>query len=381
MRPELKGLKVLHLIDSGGLYGAEKMLLALAKEQIRQGFEPMILSAGEHGVNEKPLEAEAKRLNIPVMPFRMKPGLNFKQAWKILRWAREQRYQLLHSHGFKFNVLLGMFPRNISRIPIVTTLHGYVHAPRFSNLWLYQQVDQLAIRRMKGVVLVGAAMKKEFPGKLSSGHAVVIPNGLDLSALEMSSLALMDEPFKSFFASHEPVILGIGRLSKEKGFDRLISAFSEFKKDFPRSGLVIVGEGGCRQQLEELVSQLSVEEDVLMPGYCSYVPVLLRHSQALVMPSLSEGLPITLLEAMSLKVPVVASAVGEIPRVLSDGEGGTLLGNIEPDTISKAIKNIIANKTNSCRQIKISHEVVNKKYSSVAMSRNYLEFYKKVLAF
>lgn len=373
------GIKVLHLIDSGGLYGAEKMLLSLVQQQVKQGLEPMILSAGEPDAAEKGIEAQARRKSLPVTSWRMKPGLNLRESRRILKWAQENNYNLLHSHGFKFNVLLGMYPESVRLIPMTATLHGYVHAPRFSKMWLYESLDRFAIRRMNGVALVGEAMKKEFPGKLSSGHTVVIPNGLDISEVQELSSAPLDEPFKSFIDTHEPVILGVGRLSREKGFDRLISAFSEFRKSFPNSGLVIVGEGKYRQQFEVLVNELCVKDDVLMPGYCSTVPALLRHSKVLVMPSLTEGLPITLLEAVSLKTPVVASAVGEIPKVLGEGQGGALLSDVEPVTISRAIEKSLTDKELSSRKVDWGYGAVSKNYSSEAMARKYLAFYRTVL--
>ena len=262
---------------------------------------------------------------------------------------------------------------------MTATLHGYVHAPRFSKMWLYESLDRFAIRRMNGVALVGEAMKKELPGKLSSGHTVVIPNGLDISEVQELSSAPLDEPFKSFIDTHEPVILGVGRLSREKGFDRLILAFSEFRKSFPNSGLVIVGEGKFRQQFEVLVDELGVKDDVLMPGYYSKVPTMLRHSKVLVMPSLTEGLPITLLEAMSLKTPVVASAVGEIPKVLGDGQGGILLSDVGPATISKAIEKSVTDIELSNRKAEWGYGEVSKNYSSEAMADKYLAFYKGVL--
>lgn len=379
MFPEMKGLKVLHLIDSGGLYGAEKMLLALVKEQIRQGLDPMILSAGEHGIGQKPLEIEAKRLNLPVIPFRMKPGINIRQSWKILKWARVENYQLLHSHGFKFNVLLGVFPRTISRIPIVSTLHGYVHAPRFSRLWLYQSVDRFVIRRIRGVVLVGEAMKNVLPVALWSGHTEVIPNGLNILELEESSRVLLGEPFKTFFKNHEPVILGVGRLSLEKGFDKLILAFYEVKRKYPSAGLVIVGEGRMRHQFEELVRELDIEDDFLMPGYCNTVAALLRKTNVLVMPSLTEGLPITLLEAMLLKTPIVASAVGEMPKLLGDGDGGEILSNVDPITISSAIEKSLASKGISNQKADWSYKTVNDHYSAEEMSSRYVKFYDRIL--
>jgi glycosyltransferase involved in cell wall biosynthesis len=372
-------MKVLHLIDSGGLYGAEKMLLTLVREQVKQGLEPMILSAGESDIGEKPIETAAKEKGLPITPWRMRPGLNIKASWKILKWAQENEYDLLHSHGFKFNVLLGIYPEKFRRIPMIATLHGYLHAPRFSKLWIYETLDRFSIGCMGGVVLVGDAMKKELPGKLSSSHATVIPNGLNISELQESSLAVLDEPFKSFFDNHEVVILGVGRLSREKGFDRLISAFSMFRNEFPWSGLVIVGEGGLRQELESLIEELDIKDNVLMPGYCSVVPALLRRSTTLVMPSLTEGLPITLLEAMSQKTPVVASAVGDIPKVLCGGQGGELLNDIEPSTIFRAIKKSTSDKENYDRKVAHAYETMNKHYSSRAMAGRYLQFYNRVL--
>lgn len=374
------GLKVLHLIDSGGLYGAEKMLLSLVQEQLKQGLEPTILSAGEPNIDEKPIEAAASNKGLPVTVWRMAPGLNLKESWKILKWAQENGYSLLHSHGFKFNVLLGMYPEKFRRIPMVATLHGYVHAPRFSKLWLYECLDRFAIRRMTGVVLVAEAMKKEFSEGLPAKNTDVISNGLNIPDLEESSSALLDGPLKSFVENHDPVILGVGRLSREKGFDRLIEAFPAIRKKYPDSGLVIVGEGTLRRQFERLIQDLGVKDDVLIPGYCNKVPALLARSKLLVMPSLTEGLPITLLEAMSLKTPVVASAVGEISLVLCGGQGGELLSDIEPITISRAIEKSLTEKELSSRKLEQAHETVSQNYSSKAMADHYLEFYNRVLA-
>ncbi|MBU2955603.1 glycosyltransferase [Marinobacter sp. F3R08] len=372
-------MKILHLIDSGGLYGAEKMLLSLVKEQVTQGLSPMILSVGDPLAGEKPIETEAKKLGLPVTEWRMKSGLNVKASWMIRNWALANNYQLLHSHGFKFNVLLGVLPEKVRGLPIIATLHGYVHARRFSKMWLYEFLDRFAIRRMRGVVLVSDAMKKELPGRLLNGQVVTIPNGLDISQLQKSSLGSLDEPFKSFLENHDAVILGVGRLSREKGFDKLVSAFSEFKKKHPNSGLVIVGEGRLCHQLEALILDLGIQDDVLMPGYCDKVPALLRQSRVLVMPSLTEGLPITLLEAISLRVPVVASAVGEIPKVLGDGKGGELLGDNEADTIVKAIERLMKDKERVCCQVDWAYRTVVKDYSSETMAASYLKFYRKVL--
>jgi glycosyltransferase involved in cell wall biosynthesis len=324
-------MKVLHLIDSGGLYGAERMLLSLVGEQIAMGLEPTILSAGEPGIPEKPLEAEAKRLGLPLKTWRMKPGFNLKEARKIVQWAADNGTELFHSHGYKFNILLGL-PGNGRKLPMIATLHGYVHAPKFSKLWLYELVDRYAIRRMDAVVLVGDAMKRELPDSLvNSPKTHTIRNGVCIEDIQAKSKENPPEHIAEFLSRHDPVILGVGRLSPEKGFNYLLEAFQNISERWPTAGLLIVGEGGERKKLESMIEQYSLTDCVSMPGYCENIPAVMSRATLLVIPSLTEGLPITLLEAMAVRLPVVSSAVGEIPVVLDNGNCGVLVHCVADD--------------------------------------------------
>ena len=149
-----ENIKVLHLIDSGGLYGAEKMLLALVSEQIKHGIEPMIFSVGEPGIGPKPLEVEASRSGLPVTPWRMKPGFNLMEALKIMRWATDHDYSLLHSHGYKFDILFGLLPIKIRGLPIISTVHGYVKAKFPRKIWFYELLDRIALRSVDHVIFV-----------------------------------------------------------------------------------------------------------------------------------------------------------------------------------------------------------------------------------
>jgi glycosyltransferase involved in cell wall biosynthesis len=159
----------------------------------------------------------------------------------------------------------------------------------------------------------------------------------------------------------------------------LIRAFTDLKHKYPDSGLVIVGEGALRSQFEALIDQLNVREDILMPGYFDKVPSLLGCSTVLVMTSLTEGLPITLLEAMSLKAPVIASAVGEIPEVLGNGNGGDVLHDGYPQTIAEAIDRCITHTHQSNEKAEWAYSRVKGKHSSEAMCVHYLRFYNGTL--
>ncbi len=373
-------MKVLHLIDSGGLYGAERMLLALVAEQIKQGLEPMILSAGEQGIHQKPLEIEAEKLGLPLVVWRMTPGLNYPETRKICEWAEHWGVDLVHSHGYKFNILMSLFGRLSRKVPVVSTLHGYVHAPRFSRMWVYELLDRLAISRLDGVVMVGAAMKKELStGLIRPRRLTTIRNGLAVDDTQRKATEPLPEALEEFFSTHEPVILGVGRLSNEKGFSHLIDSFREIKQSAPKAGLLIVGDGMLRKDLEDQVARLGLGSDVCLPGYCDNVPALMARSSALVISSSTEGLPITLLEAMAVRLPVVSTDVGEIPFVLDEGDSGVLVTDPASELVD-AIELVLNETEATHRKTEHAFHKVSGELSARSMAEQYLRVYNGVVA-
>ncbi|WP_295718467.1 glycosyltransferase [uncultured Halovibrio sp.] len=369
----------MHLIDSGGLYGAEKMLLSLATEQQALGLDITILSAGEPGCGEKPLEMEAQRLGLPIIQWRMRPGINLPEARKIIRWAREQDFHVMHSHGYKFNILAGLWPRGM-RPPLVTTLHGYVRTPRFSKMWLYECADRFILRRMQAVVLVDESMKADLGrGMHKSGRVHVIPNGVDISDIETRAQTELALELSCFLQAHTPVILGVGRLSREKAFDRLIEAFSTLSQHHPKAGLLIVGEGRLRAELEALVRNHNLGDRVLMPGYCDNVPALMARATALVIPSRTEGLPITLLEAMTLRLPVIASSVGAMPQALESGKGGKVLREPSAGNIAIALGECLGEVEQTSHKVRRARQKLKSDYSASAMAATYNDLYRRML--
>lgn len=369
---------MLHLIDSGGLYGAERMLLALVSEQIKLGLEPVILSAGDHETHRKALEIEAEKLGLPLVVWRMKPGLNFSETRKICEWAENWGVELVHSHGYKFNILMAMFGRFRRKVPVVSTLHGYVHAPRFSKMWVYEFLDRLAISRLDGVVMVGAAMKAQLSdGLIRLRRHTIIRNGLVLEDTLRRATEPLPPTLVEFFRAHEQVILGVGRLAKEKGFDHLIESFCGIKRSVPNAGLLIVGEGMLRKELEEQIVKLGLCSDVCLPGYCDNVPALMVRSSALVISSSTEGLPITLLEAMAVRLPIISTKVGEIPFVLDEGDSGFLIDDPASDLVS-AFE--ILQKETSATHYRTSRAVqkISCELSARSMAEKYGSFYESL---
>ncbi len=369
-------LKVLHLIDSGGLYGAENMLLDLVAEQLHQGLQPMILSAGTPDITEKPLEAQAHKRGLPVMPFRMSAGLNFRKGLELLRFAQQEGFDILHSHGYKFNILLGSMPYRIRKLPLITTLHGYVHASRFSKMWFNHRLDHLSLSRMDAVVCVSEATRRSV--RLSGKHAIVINNGINLFRQQH------DDTATQHIASTGPcskgfVIAAFGRLTSEKGFNNLIMAFARSAGELPDAKLIVWGDGYLRDELELLVSDNHLSDRILLPGYTDQVEAHLHRVQLLVIPSYTEGLPIILLEAMKSRVPVVASAVGAIPEVLDNGKCGILVSPGSVDELSKAIRQVYHNHEAALERAECAGRRLEELYSSRAMADQYRHLYMRLL--
>lgn len=373
-------MKVLHLIDSGGLYGAEKMLLSLVQEQNAQGLEALILSAGEPGIESKAIEDEARRLRIPVKPWRMKPGLNIREAWRIARWANEQGFEVLHSHGYKFNILMALLPRSIRKLPLMTTVHGYVNGPKFSAIWLYEVLDRLALRRMARVVLVNPHMRAlKAVMRLPECAVDVIPNGIDIKPRPGTEENKRDDIVR-FTSRFDVSLVAIGRLSPEKNFRLAIDALAQIKASGISIGLCIMGQGSLHTALLEQASNLGVADNLLLANYVAGAETHIAGFDALVMPSLTEGLPITLLEAMKARVPVIASAVGGIPDALSGGRGGLLVPPGDLAALSAAFERLISDRPAAVVRAEYAYQRILDEYSSSTMAARYESIYKDITA-
>lgn len=368
-------MRVLHVIDSGGMYGAEVMLLSLVEEQIRQGLNPVIASIGGHHCGEKAIEVVARKRNFSVETFRMLPGPNFIGAWKILQYAKSEKCDLLHSHGYKGNILFGFIPKRIRHLPLVTTVHGWTSTgTTFSRMRLYQWLDSLALSRMDTVVLVneGMLIHPKLAGKRSKKFYVV-NNGISAEAPDMFSCDALE------LRPGTVNIVAVGRLSPEKGFGNLLEAMALVVGNGIDVSLCLFGEGGERENLERLIVQLKLSDRVTMPGFVSNVSDTFSCFDFLVMPSLTEGLPITLLEAMRAGLPVIASSVGGIPFVIQDRINGYLVRPADVEGLCHVLLEAIRRKRENKMLIECANNIFHEVFTSEIMASAYAQLYHDVL--
>jgi len=370
-------MKILHIIDSEGLYGAEIMLLNLAEEQYKMGHEPAIASIGKMGNYYKPIEAEAQKRGLQIIKFRMHNGPNVLGAWRILKFARANRYDILHSHGYKGNILLGFIPKHIRKIPLVRTLHGWTSTRRFSKMRLYEWVDVLSLTKVDAVVVVNELMLSHpYLQKLKTMHVDVINNGIPylLTNCCEQEKEIIDFCKKKF------TIISIGRLSKEKGYSNLIHSFARSLKEGVDAQLLLIGEGPERRMIEHLIDLYCIKDRVILAGYKQDAWSYLPYAGVFVLSSLTEGLPITLLEAMKLGIPVIATAVGGIPQLIRDGETGFLVPPDKIDPMSKSIRKLYNEKELGKRMGSQAMELVNHNYTSKRMTQRYISLYERLVS-
>ncbi len=371
-------MKILHIIDSGGLYGAEIMLLHLMRAQVDLGLEPVLASIGASGEGEKALETETRLRGLRVETFRMRNGPNWPGAVKILRFAWDNGIDLLHTHGYKGNILFGLLPRSFRRLPLVATIHGWTWTKGWNRMRVYEWLDGQSLRFADKVVLVSQAMKKHpRVKKIRSDKIAVIANGIPLNSFRGQNVEQRQDIVH--FAAQGFSIVAVGRLSSEKGLDILIKAAAQLVNDGYDLRLAILGQGELRHQLEKQAQDLGLNGRVLFAGYVDNAGSYLEHFDLFCLPSLTEGLPMVLLEAMAAKVPVIATSVGGVPEVLDHGRAGILVEPASVRSLKDALISVLRKPRETLNLVQEASNRVEKMYSSQAMAREYLQVYQEQL--
>ena len=377
-------MKILHLIDSGGLYGAEMMLVSLATAQEKMGLLPVIGSIRKKGIEEKPLEQEAKRRGLKVQKFEMQPGPNIKGILEILRYAKEHRFDLFHSHGYKTNILLGLMPFFLRGRPIVTTLHGWTSTGSMNKMRLNEELDAFSLHFVDRIVLVNKGMlAKKKVQHLPKNKIRIINNGIEIEHSLGADQCHLDERKKTElenFCKKRKIIASIGRLSHEKGFEYLIEAVRILRDEKGQDvRLLLIGDGRQRKKLEQQALECGLRDYFYITGYIKNARALLGLIDYYVISSLTEGLPITLLEVMASKTPIVATAVGGIPYVVEDGWEALLVPAKNPGAIADAVHQLFQDQAFAIGLAVRAEMKVRSKYGSSIMAEMYRNLYLEVL--
>ncbi|TLZ20793.1 MAG: glycosyltransferase [Gammaproteobacteria bacterium] len=378
-------MRILHLIHSEGVYGAELILLYLAREQQQRGHEPLVGSIRDPRTEQTPFEALAQSWGLPVVGIRIASRPTPPVVRSLLRTVHEVAPDVLHSHGYKANILLGPLPRRL-RGPMIATLHGWTAARTFSALWLYERLDRLSLRRIDSVVVVARCMLQLAALRgVAPARQRVIENGIpprDVRLADLAARGVAPLPGELVeFTARRPTLVAIGRLAPEKRFTLLLEAFARARAQSGGSHqLLIVGEGPERRVLARRIAVLRLAGSVRLAGYVDGADRLLARAAGFVISSRTEGLPLALLEAMQWRVPILASAVGAIPELLDEGRRGRLVAADDLAALTCGLQSLMSGDCSAGEAIASASQAVSARYTSARMAEEYLAAYAAIRA-
>ena len=364
-------LKVLQLISSGGYYGAENMLLNLCASQEKAGCRNSLLLFYNVHVPNVEFYERARRRGISVRMVHCRGRADWRAVRQIKEYIREDAVDVIHTHGYKAD-LYGYFAARSAGKPIVATCHNWVGGT--AALGIYNRLDRMILKRFNAIAAVSDTVSERlFKSGIPANKIKMIANGVDVEAFERA------HALPELRVSPGKVIGVVARLDLQKGFEYLLAAVRELSAAFKDIKVVIVGEGPDRAAIEQMIERYGLQHTVILAGQQSDMPAVYASIDIFVLPSLNEGLPMTLLEAMAASKPVIATRVGAIPSVIEDGKTGLLVNPGDTAGLRDAMARLLADAERSQRMATQAHEWVARHYTSAAMAGQYRLMYEKIL--
>lgn len=352
--------RVLHLRTVTGHGGGPEKTLLNSPRFIDPEYELRLAYVRPAGDRKYDLPERAARLGVRLLDVPERGPVDPRTFWRLAAEIRRFRPDILHPHDYKTNVLAVLLAR-MFHLKLVTTLHGYVTIG--GRLDWYYRLDRWAIRRMDHVIVVSDDLLDVVRDiGVPAERVSLIENAIDAAEYRRrgpvaAAKTRLGVPPGRF------VIGAVGRLSPEKGFDNLIRALARLVNDHWDVELWIAGEGDEREQLEALAAELNLGERVRLLGQRSDLIELYQAFDVFVLSSLREGLPNVVLEALAIEVPVVATSVAGVPRVLENGQNGFIVRSGTPEELAGAISLLLDDEPLRVRFGQAGRRTVEERYS------------------
>lgn len=371
-------MRVLHLLESGGLYGAERVVLNLSAAMRAAGeFEPVVGCIVQDPDEPSALYDEARRLGIAAEKVLLRNfGLAADVPVAARRWAR-LGVGLVHSHGYKATVF-GSFVRALRPVPMTATCHLWFIGPRTPRKMRAMVAAELRLyRRFRTVVAVSSEIRGVLVRAGVDGDRVrVIANGIPVDVTPPGEAARAALRASLGATAETCLVLNAGRLTAQKDQATLLRAVGTAPGGGRPLRCVVAGEGELREVLGGEIAGNGWSERVALLGFRDDVPALLGAADVFALPSLDEGMPMILLEAAAAGLPIVATPVGDIPTLVVDGRNGLLVPPGDASALCSALLRLRDEPGLAARLGAAARDEVRRRHSSEAMYASYAEVYR-----
>jgi glycosyltransferase involved in cell wall biosynthesis len=376
-----QSIRVAQLVTSVEFGGIERVVLTLFRHADRDiAFVPIVFVRTD--TLDRTFVHEINRLGVsPRVLYVDKSRLGylspFQHTLDVLAVLRRERFDLIHSHGYRADIVA--LPLSIYfRVPVVSTCHGFTVNDR--RLAIYSKLNTLALRRFRRVIAVSSRMRDELIDRgVNPMRIDVIPNAAEPVGATVVRSARNDLRARLGITDDEFVFGFVGRLSVEKGLEHLLGALTLGSLGSRSWRLLVVGDGPLRSAIEESAASAGLGSRVIFAGFQHDVSPWFAAMDAFVLPSMTEGTPMALLEAMTHGVPVIASAVGGVPAVVSHRANGVLVPPGDRRALSAALCEIASDGALRRSLSAAGHETVRKQYDVHAWAAAVRSVYERAL--
>ncbi len=344
---------VAHLLSGDLWAGAESQAYHLIRALHRNGsyrLRALLL-------NEGLLASRLRRIGIPVEVAAEKGTSPFSLVRRVRAVLRRWSPSIVHSHGYKENILASLAMPVLRGRGLVRTQHGSPYPGGRPTVRLYYAMDRwFARRHFPFTIAVSEGIAGELGRFLPPKRIILVRNGIRLDD------SIENGPDDFPFPGDPFIVLAVGRLAPEKRFDRLIDAVSSLLPKHPDLRLVLVGDGPERFALEERASRLLAGR-VWFAGFREETGRFFRRADLFVLSSDREGLPMTLLEAFAWSLPVVSTPAGGIPELVRQGETGFLADDRSVAALAGAIEKVLVDREGAEEMGRAGRRLVEEEYS------------------
>lgn len=371
MKDKIRLMQITHDLAIGGL---QQVIVNICRSINRDKFEVTVLCLRDEG--EFVPDIEVLGIKVICLP-QKESGADYFAFLKVAKILKALKIDVIHTHNTQpfFDGTLGA---------ILSGGKAVVHTDHirsFPDKRRYMFAEWLVSHYAYKVVGVSddACSKLIQYEHISKDKVMTIVNGIDESVYDIE--IDHDKKKQELGIKKQGPIIGLGaRLSKQKGITYLLQAMPLILKTLPELTLVIAGQGYCQDELEAEVKKLGLEDSVMFIGPRLDMPELLKIFDLFVLPSLYEGLPMILLEAMAARCPIVATDVGGNYMAITNDVNGSLVEAANPDALAKEVVRVLSDDELCKQYIESSFVRLEKEFSSKIMTNNYEKLYNGALS-
>jgi sugar transferase (PEP-CTERM/EpsH1 system associated) len=361
----------LHTLHVGGA----EVLAARIARRLRDRCRFVFACLEERGTLGEELQQEG----FPVEVLERRPGLDLRCAWRLGRLLRRERVDVLHAHQYTpfFYAMAGRWP--FGRAPILFTEHGR-HQPDYPRRKRIL-FNRLMLRKRDRVVAVGEAVRQALIVNegIPDKRIEVVYNGIDAERFVAQPGDRAQVRRELGFQIDQPVIFQVARLDYLKDHATAVRSMARVVREQPAARLLLVGEGPEERAIRDQVEQLGLVGSVQFLGLRKDVPRLLQAADLFLLSSVSEGIPLTVIEAMCAGLPVVCTRVGGTAEVVIDGETGLLAPAGDDTAIASAILRLLTEPALRERMGDAGRQRARQMFSETTMVERYADLYEEMV--